>query len=126
MTNDEAFLIGGGKVQRLIGPHGETPLCPVAKFNRGDVVKVRNKKSIRHFPREAIVAVAIPIGFSPDYALADLVGEPRPLMTRVGARVVTYILVRDGDPKPYLARESDLLPSGKEPVEIGAVRHASQ
>lgn len=119
--NEEAFLIGDGKIHRLIGPRGETPPCPEAKFKRGDVVKVRNTKALKHFPREAIVAVAIPPGFSPDYALADLVGEPRPLMAQVGSRIVSYILVRYGDPKPYHAGERDLLPSGKESVEIGTV-----
>jgi hypothetical protein len=124
--NDEAFLIGGGKINRLIGPRGETPPCPEAKFKRGDVVKVRNTKALQHFPREAVVAVAIPPGFSPDHALADLVGEPRPLMAQVGSRIVTYILVREGDPKPYHARERDLLPSGKEPVEIGQARRETE
>lgn len=122
----EAFLIGGGKVQRIIGQHGETPPCPGTKFKRGDVVKVRNTKALAHFPREAVIAVAIPPNFSPDYALADLVGEPRPLMYQVGARIITYILVREGDPKPYLVRESQILPSGKEPVEIGAARRETE
>jgi hypothetical protein len=126
MANEEAFLIGGGKIHRLTGQRGETPPCPQAKFKRGDVVKVRNTKALQHFPREAVVAVAIPPGFSPDYALADLVGEPRPLMEQVGSRVVTYILVRENDPKPYLSRERDLLPSGKPPVEIGQARRETQ
>ncbi len=125
MANEEAFLIGGGQVHRLIGPRGETPPCPTAKFKRGDVVKVRNTKALSRFPREAVIAVAIPPCFSPDHALADLVGEPRPLMAQVGARTVTYILVRENDPRPYLARERDLLPSGKPPVEIGSVKRAS-
>lgn len=119
--NEEAFLIGGGQVHRLIGQRGETPACADAKFKRGDVVKVRNTKALANFPREAVVAVAIPPGFSPDHALADLVGQPRPLLAQVGARGVTYILVREDDPKPYLARERDILPSGKEPIEIGTV-----
>ena len=119
--SEEAFLSGGGKIMRMKGQRGETPSCSDAKFKRGDVVKVRNTKALQRFPREAIVAVAIPPGFSPDHALADLVGEPRPLLAQVGARRVTYILVREGDPKPYLARERDLLPSGKEPVEIETV-----
>ena len=86
------------------------------------MVKVRNTKALANFPREAVVAVAIPPGFSPDHALADLVGEPRPLMAQVGARSITYVLVRENDPKPYLARERDLLSSGKQPVEIGTVK----
>ena len=89
-------------------------------------MKVRNIKALASFPREAVVAVAIPPDFSPDHALADLVGEPRPLMAQVGARTITYILVRENDPKPYLARERDLLPSGKEPVEIGQARRETE
>lgn len=88
---EEAFLIGGGQIHRLIGPRGETSACVEAKFKRGDVVKVRNTKALANFPREAVVAVAIPPGFSPDHALADLVGEPRLLMTQVGARAVTRL-----------------------------------
>jgi hypothetical protein len=122
MTYEQAFLIGGRKIHRLTGRRGETPPCPQSKFNRGDVVKVRNTKALAHFPREAIVVVAIPPGFSPDHALADLLGEHRPLLTSVGVRSVTYLLVRENDPKPYLARERDLLPSGKPAVEIGSVR----
>lgn len=102
--------------------HGETPPCDIAIFKRGEVVKVRNKKALASFPREAVVAVAIPPGFSPDWALADLVGEPRPALAQVGARGVTYILVNEGDKTPYLAREKDLLPSGKPPLEIGTVK----
>jgi len=120
MTGD-VFLIGQGQISRIQGQRGKTPPCPEARFQRGDIVRVRNTKALAGFPREAVVAVAIPPGFSPDHALADLVDQPRPLMVQVGARCVTYILVREGDPKPYLARERDLLPSGKEPVEIGSV-----
>lgn len=123
---EEAFLIGDGKIQRLIGERGETPPCPGAKFARGDVVKVRNTRALANFPREAVVAVAVPPDFSPDHALADLLGEPRPLMAQVGARGITYVLVRENDPKPYLARERDLLPSGKEPVEIGTVSRGAE
>jgi hypothetical protein len=127
MSEEMALFIGpAGQVHRLIGARGETPLCADAKFKRGDVVKVRNTKALAHFPREAVVAVAIPPGFSPDHALADLVGEPRPLMAQVGSRSITYVLVRENDPKPYLARERDLLPSGKAPVEIGTVKREAQ
>lgn len=121
----EAFLIGAGKIMAIQGQRGETPPCAEAKFKRGDIVKVRNTKSLAAFPREAVVAVAIPPQFSPDWALADLVGEPRPLMCQVGARGITYILVKQDDPRPYLARERDLLTSDKEPIEIGAVSRAS-
>jgi hypothetical protein len=82
---------------------------------------VRNKASLAGFPREAVVAVAVPPGFPADYALADLLNGPRPLVIRRPRRAISYILVNEGDPKPYLALESDLLPSGKPPVEIGSV-----
>lgn len=118
---NEAFLIGGGKVHRLVGERGETPSCPEAKFKRGDVVKVRRNKAVGHFPPELVVLVAIPPGFSPDDAMADLFKEPRPLMKQIGRRVISYILCRDGDPAAYTCCERDLLPSGKEPVEIGMV-----
>ena len=124
MTNEAAFLIGGGQIHRLIGPRGETPSCAEAKFKRGDVVKVRRNQAVGHFPAELIVLVAVPPGFSPDDAMADLVGEPRPLMKQVGRRVVTYILCQEGSPKVYSCRERDLLPSGKEPDEIGTVSRA--
>lgn len=100
---------------------GETPPCPAACFKRGDVVRVRNRRYLAHFPREAIVAVAVPPGFPPEYALADLLGEVRPLMITAPSRAIKYILVVEGDRTPYLVRERDLLPSGKPPVEIGVI-----
>lgn len=124
MSQEQAFLIGGGKIHRITGARGETPPCPEARFKRGDVVKVRRNRAVGHFPPELIVLVAVPPGFSPDDAMADLVGEPRPLMKQVGRRVVTYILCQEGSPKVYSCRERDLLPSGKEPVEIGTVSRA--
>lgn len=101
---------------------GETPLCEGAVYNPGEVVKVRRTKALRHFPEELVVLKAVPPGFPADYALADLVGEPRPLMITAPKRCITYILCRDGDTTPYVAREKDLLPSGKPPFEIGTVR----
>lgn len=98
---------------------GTTPSYMNAKFKNGDVVKVKNIKRLAHFPREAIVAVCIPPNFPAEYALADLLNEPRPLMITKPMRSVSYILVREGDPKPYCVRESDLFPSGKPSVEIG-------
>ena len=121
----DAFLIGNGQIHRIVGQRGETPACPAARFKQGDVVRVRNTKALAKFPREAIVASAIPPDFSPDHALADLVGEPRPLMARVGFRTISYILVRENDPKPYLVKERDLLPSDKPPVEIGSITRGS-
>lgn len=121
MSGNEAFLIGGGQVHRLIGERGETPPCPEAKFKRGDVVKVRRNRAVGHFPPELIVLVAVPPGFSPDDAMADLVGEPRPFMKQVGRQSIMYILCREGDGTAYHCRERDLLPSGKDRVEIGTV-----
>ena len=117
----EAFLIGGGQILRLRGERGETPSCPEAKFSRGDIVRVRRNRATGHFPPELVVLVAIPPGFSSDDALADLLGKPRPLMKQVGSKRVTYILCRENDPMPYHCGERDLLPSGKERVEIGTI-----
>jgi hypothetical protein len=124
--NGEAFLIGGGQVNRLIGERGVTPPCPEAKFKRGDIVKVRRNRAVGHFPAELVVLVAIPPHFSPDDALADLVGEPRPFMKQIGSRRITYILCREDDPTPYHCGERDILPSGKEPIEIGTVSRGQQ
>lgn len=122
MTDDTAIIVGHPALLILNRGRGETPPCPAAKFKRGDVVKVRRNKAVGHFPPELVVLVAIPPGFSPDDALADLLGEPRPVMTQVGRRAITYILCQEGDTKPYCCCERDLLPSGKEPVEIGTCR----
>lgn len=121
----EALLIGGGHILRLAGERGETPPCPNARFKRGDVVKVRRNRAVGHFPAELIVLVAIPPGFSPDDAMADLLGKQRPLMKQLGRRDISYILCRESDPKAYVCRERDLLSSGKEPVEIGTVSEAT-
>lgn len=118
----EAFLIGGGQVLKIKGQIGETPVCAEARFKRGEIVKVSRRNGAAHIPAELVVAVAIPPNFSPDWALADLVGEPRPPMHQVGARTISYILVRENDPTPYLVKERDLRPSGKEPVEMGQAR----
>jgi hypothetical protein len=101
---------------------GETPPCAAAVYKRGDVVKVRRTKALAGFPAEAIVAVAVPPGFPAEYALADLVGEARPLMITRPKRWVSYILVKKGDRTPYLVRERDVTPSGKPPVEIGTIK----
>lgn len=117
----EAFLLGNGQVHRLVGPRGDTPACPEAKFKRGDIVKVRRNQTVGHFPPELVVLVAIPPGFSPDDAMADLLGQSRPFMKQVGRRVVTYLLCEQDGHQAYLCRERDLLPSGKPPIEIGSV-----
>jgi len=123
MEGEGVFLLGpNGRMTRIEGERGKTPSCPNAKFVAGDVVKVRRGKHFADIPAELVVLVAIPPHFSPDWALADLVGKPRPLMVQVGARSITYILARDSDPKPYLLREAHLRPSGKDRVEIGEIR----
>jgi hypothetical protein len=121
---EAAFLIGGGHVQRIVGERGETPHCPEARFKRGDIVKVRRNQAVGHFPAELIVLVAVPPGFSPDDAVSDLLGEPRKLMKRLGQRAITYILCQEGSPEIYHCPERHLLPSGKQPVEIGSVSRA--
>jgi hypothetical protein len=103
---------------------GETPACAEAKFKRGDVVKLRNRAHLAALPRELVVAVAVPPGFAAEYALADLLSEPRPLMISRPRRVVSYVLVREGDPKPYQVLERDLVASGKPSIEIGSIARA--
>ncbi len=120
----DVFLIGNGRMHRLAGQRGETPACPSAQFKRGEIVKVRRNRSVGHFPAELIVLVAVPLGFSADDALADLVGEPRQLMKRVGVKAISYILCQEGSDKVYTCRERDLMPSGKQPVEIGTISRA--
>lgn len=119
--SEAAFLIGNGQIMKMQGQIGETPAVPDSTFKRGDVVKVRNTKALRHFPREAVVASVLPPDYPPDWGLADLLGKPRPLLHRVGKNRITYILVTEDSRTPYLADDRDLLPSGKPPVEIGSV-----
>jgi hypothetical protein len=119
MTKETVLLLGpGGQMTRLEGPRGTTPECPVAKFKKGDVVRIRRLKHLRDLPDIAAVAVVIPPNFSPDWAMADLRGKPRPLMAQVGSKAITYIVGFDGNPTPYLIKEKYLLPSGEPPVEI--------
>lgn len=100
---------------------GITPAAPHARYKPGDVVKVARRKSVAHFPRELVVIGVVPPGFPPEWALADLLKEARPLVTTVPRRVTRYILAREGDPKPYITDDIALSPSGKPPVEIGSI-----
>lgn len=118
MNDGTVLLIGGGQVHVITGPRGTTPECPEAKFKRGDVVRLRRLKHLKHMPDRAAVAVVIPPGFSPDWAMADLRNAPRPLMCMVGSRRVTYIVGFDSNPTPYLISERDLMPSDEPPVVI--------
>lgn len=106
---------------------GETPPCPDARYKPGDLVKVRRTKALADFPPEMVVLKAVVAGFPVDYALADLVGDPRPVLIRAPRRCIQYILCEaDKEPAtPYVCRESDLLPSGKEGFEIGNVSRES-
>lgn len=102
--------------------YGKTPEVPDSKFRRGDVVKIRRLKALAGFPRKAVVLCALPPGFPPEYALADLMGEPRPLMVTQGRRCVSYILVNEGDSQSYIATDKHLIASGEPPIEIGSVQ----
>lgn len=104
--------------------YGTTPACPSAQFVPGDIVKISRRKALAHFSAEAVVIGVIPPGISAEYALADLLGEPRPLLVTVGKRRVRYILANEGDKRSYLVDERDLRPSGKERVDIGSVKRA--
>ena len=97
---------------------GTTPSCPEAKFSVGDVVRVRRLKHLKHLPDRAAVAIVVPPGFPPEYALADAGDNPRPLMITKPSRAIRYIVGFDKNPTPHLLTEQDLLPSGEEPVEI--------
>lgn len=115
----EVLIIGpGGQIIKLLGVIGETPKCPEAKFKVGDVVRVRRLKFLRHLPDIAAVAAVVPPNYSPDWAMADLRGTPRPLLYAVGSRQIQYIVGFDQNPKPYLMKEKYLLPSDEPPVEI--------
>jgi hypothetical protein len=113
------FLIGNGMVTVLEGERGVTPECPEAKFQRNAVVRIRRLKHLRRLPEKGAIAAVVPPGFSPDHAWDDLRGLPRRLMHQVAARKVTYIVAFEGDPKPHLMHEADLLPTSDPPAEIG-------
>lgn len=97
--------------------HGETPPCPNATFKPGDVVKWKGMGD------GYIVAVAVPPGFPAEYALADLTKTARPLMITKPSRTIHYIMVREGDPRPYLGRQNNLKATGKT-VDLGSVLYA--
>lgn len=100
--------------------HGETPPCADAKFARGDIVRVRRRRHLIGIPEHLVVLVAVPPGFPREYALADLLGEARPLMISKPHRAISYILCREGDTKPYGIREGDLL-STSQKIEVGTI-----
>ncbi|CAA7621138.1 hypothetical protein [Magnetospirillum sp. UT-4] len=99
--------------------HGTAPPCPAAKFGPGDVVKVRRRAHLKHLPGQAAIAVVVPPGFPAEHALADARHEPRPLMTTIPSRSITYIVAFDGNPTPHLLRETDLIATGLPKVPVG-------
>ena len=108
------FIIGpSGQMNKLVGTIGVTPECPKAMFRKLDVVRLRRRKHLSGFPPVAAIVAVVPPGFSPDWAMDDLWGEPRRLMHRVGALKITYIVAFEGNPVPYLLHERDLLPTGE-------------
>src|SRR6185312_4086859 len=98
--------------------YGVTPPCPKAKFKVGDVVKVRRLKHLRDLPDRAAIAIVVPPGFPAEYAHADALQKPRPLMVTKPLRGVSYIVAFDNDPRPMHLRESYLVTSGEPPVEV--------
>ncbi len=114
------LLIGTPILMPTNAGYGETPPCPEAKFARGAVVNVRKRKHLAGLPRELVALVAVPPNFPGEYALADLLGEPRPLMIEEPSRAVSYICCREGDTTPYHIREVDLVATGDK-VEIGTI-----
>lgn len=104
---------------RLEGPTGATPQCPEALFKVGDVLRVRRLKHLGELRGKlCAVAAVVPPNYSPDWAMADLHGRPRPLMCQVGRRDVTYIIGFEDSLKPYLLREKCLVASGEPPTTV--------
>ena len=113
-----AYLIGNGQMIELRGETGITPPEPKARFKAGETVKVRRLKHLLHLPEIGAVAAVVPIGYSPDWAWADLHKKPRPPMAQVGRRIVQYIVAFEGDTRPHLLSEKALKPSGLPPADI--------
>lgn len=91
--------------------HGETPDCPEAEFEVGEVVIYRGE-------RDCVVAAIVPPGFPPEYALADAQGKARPLMISECSRFPRYIVGRQNDRRPYLAFAAQLKSQGEAPATI--------
>lgn len=108
-----AWLIGNGKFTPLRGQVGETPPCPDALHKINDLVKIRRLKHLLGFPELAVVVAVVPPHFSPDWAWADVLKKPRPLMCQVGARYVQYIVGMEGRETPLLIREKWLKATGE-------------
>lgn len=88
--------------------YGTTPDCPAAKFKVRDICTLRKER--------VVVAIVVPPGHPPQYALADAFKRPRPLMISRASRAVTYIigyLDREPGQDPTLVRERDLKSTGE-------------
>lgn len=117
------FLLGRNGVTKIEGPRGETPACPEAKWQKGDVVEVRKLRGLMSGGERGAVAAVIPPGFSPDWAWADLHGRPRPLMHQVPHRVVSYILAMEGG-RAILFKERYLKATGEKAEVVLGGSHA--
>jgi hypothetical protein len=103
--------------------HGSTPPWLSARFSKGDVVSVSRGEATGHFPPEMIVIGIVPPWFPVEYALADLLMEPRPLMITKEKRVGQYILIENESSRsPFVCPERYLKPSGKPSIEIGTIK----
>lgn len=91
--------------------YGSTPPCEQAKFKPGDVVKLRQLKFLKHLPQIAAIAIVVPPGVPPEYAMADAHGRPRPLMVTRGSKMIRYIVGFEDDETPHLIAEKYLKPS---------------
>lgn len=94
---------------------GETPLCE-SKFGIGDVVKRRNLKWLAGLSDVCVIVAVVPPGFPPEYALADVRKESRPLMVSRPSRAIRYIVGFEGSKTPYILKESDI----RERIDRGA------
>ena len=121
-TNGEGtiLVIGPhGQMARLEGPTGPTPPCSEAKFKVGDVLRVRRRKHLGNYRGQlCAVAAVVPPNYSPDWAMADLRGRPRPLMAAVGRNCVQYIVGFEESRTPLLIREKYLVESGESPTVV--------
>jgi hypothetical protein len=110
MMPESALIIGPrGQMARLEGPRGTTPPCPNALFAVNQMLRIRRHRHLGDLrDKFCAVAAVIPPHFSPDWALADLRGSPRPLMAAVGRPYVMYLIGIEGDARPWLIREKYL------------------
>jgi hypothetical protein len=119
VSDGQVFILGPqGQMVKMEGQIGTTPDCPEARFAKRAIVRVRRLKHLIHLPELGAVVAVVPPGFSADWAWADVCGKPRPLMHQVPARKVKYIIGFQGDYRPHLMRERDLLPTREPEADI--------